>query len=55
MQVGISTVEGSPWDPNSIMHYEFVAGLIQSPAEYSGGLPPDWEFQGVTSGNPFGI
>ncbi len=39
-KLAASTVKGSPWDPNSIMHYEFIAGLIKSPAEYSGGLTP---------------
>eukprot|EP00931_Biecheleriopsis_adriatica_P094229 TRINITY_DN67900_c0_g1_i1.p1 TRINITY_DN67900_c0_g1~~TRINITY_DN67900_c0_g1_i1.p1 ORF type:complete len:424 (+),score=67.12 TRINITY_DN67900_c0_g1_i1:55-1272(+) len=27
-------VQGSTWDPNSIMHYQFKAGLIQSPDNY---------------------
>lgn len=26
--------EGSLWDPNSVMHYEFPAGLIEGPAPY---------------------
>lgn len=33
------TVGGSEWDPNSIMHYPFEAGLIRSPAQYQTGLP----------------
>jgi hypothetical protein len=33
-------VEGSNWDPNSIMHYGFGAGLIVEPAEYRVGLRP---------------
>ncbi|MCC9601348.1 M12 family metallopeptidase [Stieleria sp. JC731] len=33
-------VEGSQWDPNSIMHYGFAAGLILEPSEYSSGLNP---------------
>jgi hypothetical protein len=33
-------VEGSQWDPNSIMHYGFGAGLIVEPAQYRGGLDP---------------
>ena len=37
----LSEVEGSQWDPNSIMHYAFQAGLIQSPAQYQGGLQPN--------------
>lgn len=36
-----SIVQGSPWDPNSIMHYSFRAGLIKSPLEYSNGLQPE--------------
>lgn len=35
-----SEVEGSEWDPNSIMHYAFPAGLIKKPAEYRNGLRP---------------
>ena len=34
-------VGGSPWDPNSIMHYEFEPGLIKEPPEYGGGLMPE--------------
>ena len=33
-------VEGSVWDPNSIMHYAFKAGLIEKPEEYQDGLQP---------------
>ncbi|WP_313813134.1 M12 family metallopeptidase [Glutamicibacter sp.] len=33
-------VDGSPWDPNSVMEYWFPAGLILQPAEYSTGLNP---------------
>lgn len=33
-------VNGSKWDPNSIMHYPFDAGLILKPAEYANGLEP---------------
>lgn len=33
-------VEGSAWDPNSIMHYAFEAGLIQHPESYQNGLFP---------------
>jgi hypothetical protein len=35
------TVQGSSWDPHSIMHYPFEAGLIQAPAEYGAGLDPE--------------
>ena len=34
-------VEGSNWDPNSVMHYGFGPGLITSPPEYAGGLTPE--------------
>lgn len=34
-------VQGSSWDPNSIMEYEFEAGLIDEPEEYDvNGLTP---------------
>ncbi|MEP7109559.1 MAG: M12 family metallopeptidase [Ferruginibacter sp.] len=33
-------VNGSNWDPNSIMHYPFEAGLIKKPVKYAGGLEP---------------
>jgi len=33
-------VEGSNWDPNSIMEYEFPAGLITSPPPYQNGIFP---------------
>ncbi len=36
-----SEVEGSDWDPNSVMHYGFGPGLIISPPEYAGGLTPE--------------
>jgi hypothetical protein len=34
-------VEGSDWDPDSIMHYGFGRGMIKSPEEYSRGLSPE--------------
>jgi hypothetical protein len=34
------TVQGSEWDPNSVMHYPFEAGLINEPAQYRTGLFP---------------
>ena len=34
------TVEGSGWDADSIMHYQFAAGLIREPAQYQSGLFP---------------
>lgn len=33
-------VQGSTWDPDSIMHYSFEAGLIEKPARYANGLTP---------------
>jgi hypothetical protein len=33
-------VEGSSWDPNSIMHYGFGPGLIVEPTQYLNGLRP---------------
>lgn len=33
-------VTGSDWDPNSIMHYPFEAGLIKEPQKYRSGLQP---------------
>lgn len=35
-----TTVEGSDWDPDSIMHYGFPSGLILQPPEYQGGITP---------------
>ncbi|MEP3277404.1 MAG: matrixin family metalloprotease [Stappiaceae bacterium] len=35
-----STVEGSDWDPDSIMHYSFGAGLIDLPVRFRNGLAP---------------
>lgn len=34
------TVQGSAWDPNSIMHYPFEPGLIDQPEKYRMGLAP---------------
>jgi hypothetical protein len=33
-------VQGSSWDPDSIMEYEFEAGLIEKPEQYANGLTP---------------
>jgi Astacin (Peptidase family M12A) len=33
-------VEGTQWNPDSIMHYAFAAGLIERPEQYRGGLTP---------------
>lgn len=36
-----SQVEGSEWDPDSIMHYGFEEGLIIEPERYQDGLTPE--------------
>jgi hypothetical protein len=36
----ISDVEGSDWDPDSVMEYWFPGGLIREPAQYRDGLRP---------------
>lgn len=33
-------VAGSEWDPDSIMHYSFPAGLIERPDQYRNGIRP---------------
>jgi hypothetical protein len=33
-------VQGSSWDPDSIMEYEFAPGLIVEPKQYANGLTP---------------
>jgi hypothetical protein len=33
-------VQGSSWDPDSVMHYPFEAGLIVQPKKYAKGLHP---------------
>jgi len=35
-----SSVQGTQWDPDSVMHYAFAAGLILQPVQYSNGLTP---------------
>jgi hypothetical protein len=39
-KISPDTVQGSTWDPNSIMHYPFEAGLIKEPKKYENGLVP---------------
>lgn len=39
-KISPDTVQGSSWDPDSIMHYPFEAGLIKEPIKYSKGLTP---------------
>ncbi|HYW08663.1 MAG TPA: M12 family metallopeptidase [Longimicrobium sp.] len=36
----IGAINGSTWDPDSVMHYEFSAGLILEPEGYRDGLKP---------------
>jgi hypothetical protein len=40
-KINPDTVQGSNWDPNSIMHYPFGPGLILEPKEYNKGLNPE--------------
>ncbi|MEY1554013.1 matrixin family metalloprotease [Yoonia sp. R2331] len=35
-----SSVDGSNWNPDSVMHYAFAAGLIDQPTQFRGGLNP---------------
>lgn len=39
-KIDAGEVEGSNWDPDSVMEYWFPAGLIVQPAEYHDGLNP---------------
>lgn len=39
-KIQVADVDGSKWDPNSIMHYAFEKGLIVKPAKYAAGLVP---------------
>lgn len=39
-KLALSDVEGSVWDPDSIMHYPFKRGMIKRPERYSNGLQP---------------
>ncbi len=39
-KIAADTVKGSSWDPNSVMEYEFQAGLIAQPKPYDAGLKP---------------
>jgi len=34
------TIQGTKWDPDSIMHYPFGPGLIKEPKKYQNGLSP---------------
>ena len=39
-KIAPDTVQGSAWDPDSIMHYPFGAGLIKQPTSFRNGLQP---------------
>lgn len=39
-KIDSNDVEGSNWDPDSVMEYWFPAGLIVEPAKYKNGLEP---------------
>jgi len=39
-KIDASTVGGTTWDPDSIMHYAFARGLILQPTQYQNGLTP---------------
>lgn len=39
-KISPDTVQGSSWDPDSIMHYPFEPGLIKEPEQYRNGLNP---------------
>jgi len=39
-KINPDTVQGSNWDSDSVMHYQFAAGLIIEPSQYRNGLKP---------------
>lgn len=39
-KLSASEVEGTSWDPDSVMHYPFGRGLIKKPEQYADGLQP---------------
>ncbi len=39
-KISPDTVQGSSWDPDSVMHYPFGPGLIREPAQYRQGVNP---------------
>lgn len=39
-KIAPDTVQGSTWDPDSVMHYPFGPGLILEPAQYRSGINP---------------
>lgn len=39
-KISADSVQGSNWDPDSVMHYPFEPGLIKEPPKYRNGLTP---------------
>jgi hypothetical protein len=39
-KIDADTVQGSSWDPDSIMHYPFGPGLIREPVQFRNGINP---------------
>lgn len=39
-KIPADTVQGSSWDPDSVMHYPFGPGMIKEPEEYKNGIFP---------------
>jgi len=39
-KLSVNDVQGSTWDPDSIMEYQFSPGLIAEPEQYANGLVP---------------
>jgi hypothetical protein len=46
-KLATSEVEGSEWDPDSVMEYWFPAGLITEPAQYRDGINPPGGLSGT--------
>ena len=39
-KIPVSQIKGTTWDPDSVMEYQFDAGLIVAPEKYQAGLQP---------------
>jgi len=39
-KIPVSEIKGTTWDPDSVMEYQFDAGLIDEPAPYKAGIKP---------------
>lgn len=39
-KIPVSEIKGTTWDPDSVMEYQFDAGLIVAPEKYQAGLQP---------------